>query len=111
VLTNFKFGLEKRWSNTERKIVNMKIRQETSRDLVIARFFVLYGLTQSINQSEGRRLQREKCVQVWPRRERSERGGTRTTRGKRPPVTEIDRVSVFRILCLHQVLGMMKLLK
>jgi len=47
--------------------------------------------------SEGRRLQREKCVQVWPRSESSERGGTRTTRGKRPTVTESVRISVFRI--------------
>jgi len=28
-----------------------------------------------------------------------ERGGTRTTRGKRPHVTEIDRISVFKYSC------------
>ncbi len=30
-----------------------------------------------------------------PAESESERGGTRTTRGKRPPVTEIDRISDF----------------
>ena len=29
-----------------------------------------------------------------PAESESERGGTRTTRGKRPPVTEIDRISI-----------------
>ena len=36
----------------------------------------------------------------------SERGGTRTTRGKRRPVTEIDRISVFRIFMFTP--GLMK---
>ena len=33
-----------------------------------------------------------------PAESESDRGGTRTTRGKRLPVTEIDRIAVFRIL-------------
>ena len=38
------------------------------------------------------RLQRKKRVQVRPRR-RLRRGGSRTARGKRPPVTEINPAS------------------
>jgi len=35
--------------------------------------------------SERRRLRRDKHVQVRPHRALSERGGSRTARGKRPP--------------------------
>jgi len=39
-----------------------------------------------------------------PTESESERGGTRTTRGKRPPVTEIDIIFIFHSSCLQPVL-------